>query len=117
MRNFFTLLLVITVLSIQSLTAQVAINTDGSNPDPSAMLDVKSTTKGLLAPRMTTIQRLAIIAPAEGLLVYQTTSPAGFYFFKGGVWQMISEGTPNWLLNGANISNTNSGNVGIGVRN
>jgi hypothetical protein len=117
MRFFSTFLLAMTVLSIQSLTAQVAINTDGSNPDPSAMLDIKSTAKGMLVPRMTSFERLAIPAPVVGLLVYQTNAPAGFYFFKGGIWQMISEGTPSWLLNGANISNTNSGNVGIGVPN
>lgn len=54
--------------------AQVAINDDGSNPDVSAMLEVKSSDKGFLPPRMTTIQRDAISSPAEGLLIYNTTT-------------------------------------------
>ena len=51
---------------------QVAINTDGNNPDTSAGLDVKFDNKGLLVPRMTRIQRTAIASPAEGLMVYCT---------------------------------------------
>ncbi len=47
--------------------AQVAINTDGSDPDNSAMLDVKSTVKGVLFPGMTTPEREAIASPATGL--------------------------------------------------
>ncbi len=61
-------------LFTQTLYAQVAINTTGNSPDASAMLDVVSTDKGLLIPRMTTTQRLDINiglgGPAEGLLVY-----------------------------------------------
>ena len=46
-----------------------AINNDGSNADASAMLDVKSTNKGMLVPRMTTAQRNAISNPATGLMI------------------------------------------------
>jgi hypothetical protein len=66
-----------------SLYSQVAINTDGANPDASAMLDVKSTSSGLLIPRMTFTQRNAIASPATGLLVYQTNSSPGFYYNAG----------------------------------
>ncbi|MBK6966755.1 MAG: hypothetical protein IPH20_23365 [Bacteroidales bacterium] len=59
-----------------SASAQVAVNTDGTTPDPSAMLDVKSTTRGLLIPSMTTAQRNAIVAPAEGLIIYNTSTNA-----------------------------------------
>jgi len=52
------------------LHAQVAINTDASLPDGSAMLDIKSTARGMLMPRMTSAQRLAIASPADGLMVY-----------------------------------------------
>ena len=55
-----------------SAHGQVAVNTDGSSPDASAMLDVKSTVKGFLVPRMSTSNRSAIAAPAEGLMVYDT---------------------------------------------
>ncbi|WP_081146864.1 hypothetical protein [Niastella vici] len=70
----------------------VGINNDGSPPDGSAMLHIKSTSAGLLIPSMTDVQRLAIASPATGLLVYQTTAPAGFYYNNG------TPATPNWLL-------------------
>ena len=68
------------------ITAQVAVTTDGSNADPSAMLDVKSDTAGVLFPRMTQIQREAINSPAAGLLVYQNDNTAGFYYYTGTDW-------------------------------
>ena len=49
---------------------QVGINRDGSQPDPSAILDAKSTEKGFLPPRMSHAQMNAINTPAEGLMVY-----------------------------------------------
>jgi uncharacterized protein (TIGR02145 family) len=54
------------------LCAQMSVNSDGSPPDNSAMLDVKSTIMGLLPPRMTTAQRDAISNPAAGLTIYNT---------------------------------------------
>jgi hypothetical protein len=74
--------------------AQVAITTDGSSPDASAMLDVKSTSRGLLVPRMTQVQRLAISSPANGLLVYQTDNTQGYYFNIG------TSVAPSWLRMG-----------------
>lgn len=59
-------------LSMANLYGQVAINTDGTSPDPSAILDAKSTQKGFLPPRLTTAQRNAISNPAEGLVIYNT---------------------------------------------
>ena len=55
-------------------------------PDPSAMLHVQDTAKGLLISRMTAAQRAAIQNPAEGLMVYQTDSPSGFWYFRSGQW-------------------------------
>lgn len=66
MKNLFILLFLAAGLSAWS---QVGINADASAPDNSAMLDVKSTTKGLLAPRMTQAQRNAITNPAAGRLI------------------------------------------------
>ena len=68
-----SLLLVPTFLCLfVSLDAQVAIKSNNSSPDSSAMLDVQSTEKGLLIPRMTAAQRSSINGPAAGLLLYQT---------------------------------------------
>ena len=64
----FLLLLLITV----QLSAQVGINTDNSQPHPSAGLDIKFTDKGFLPPRMTHAQMNAIDNPANGLIIYCT---------------------------------------------
>ena len=66
---FFT---VIAFMTATNVNAQVAVNTDGSVADNSAMLDISSTTAGLLIPRMTASQRDLISSPATGLLVYIT---------------------------------------------
>jgi hypothetical protein len=80
-----TLFLFFLLLSaVYSSSAQnVGISTDGSAPDNSAMLDVKSTSKGILIPRMSQAERLAIPNPAIGLMLYQTDEAAGFYYNKG----------------------------------
>ena len=70
--------------------AQVAISTDGSDPDSSAMLDIKSTDKGVLIPRLTAAERDAIVAPAFGLLIYNTDTGT-FWYFANGVWTEISK--------------------------
>lgn len=70
----------------------MAINTTGSVANASAMLDVSSTTQGVLVPRMTAAQRTAIAAPATGLLVYQTDGTAGFYFYNGTAWTSLNSG-------------------------
>ena len=64
----------------------VAINSDASNPDASAILDIKSTSKGVLISRMTQTQRNAIASPATGLLIYQTDNTPGFYYYNGSAW-------------------------------
>ena len=55
-----------------SFAQNVGINADGSAPDDKAMLDVKSTTRGMLIPRMTIAQRDAITDPPQGLMVFCT---------------------------------------------
>ncbi len=65
--------------------AQVAINNDGSLPNSSAMLDVKASNAGFLPPRMTSSQRDAINTPAEGLLIYNTTTKC-IELYKNNTW-------------------------------
>ncbi len=74
------------------LNAQVGINEDGSNADASAMLDVKSTDKGILIPRMTTTQRTDINSPATGLLVFDITTET-FWFKNATSWVELKDGT------------------------
>lgn len=92
MFNKFTrgaMLLFFAVFTI-SLHAQVGIGT--TSPDGSAALQIQSTSKGMLIPRMTQAQRQAISNPANGLMVYQTDGTPGFYFNAG------TSGSPNWVV-------------------
>lgn len=72
---------------------QVSVSSTAATPDESAMLDVISTDKGMLIPRMTQMQKTEITLPAKSLLIYQTDEVEGFYFNAGtGVapdWQML----------------------------
>lgn len=77
----------------------LAVNATGVAASSSAMLDVSSTTKGMLLPRMTSAQRTAIAAPAEGLIVYQTDAPIGLYVYRSGSWIIIGTGT-DWSIIG-----------------
>jgi len=76
-------------LNSNKTLAQGNVGIGTNNPDVSALLDLTSTDKGLLAPRLTTIQRVAIISPATGLLVYDTDFNQ-FWYFNGIVWVPIS---------------------------
>ncbi len=110
-------ILVILIFPFFVQSQSVSINNDGSLPDPSAMLDIKSTNKGLLMPRMSTIQRTTMISsPVAGLKVFDTDTKT-FWFYNGTGWIESATGSPTnfWTLNGTNIFNSNSGNVGIGT--
>ena len=88
--KILTLFITSVLLSVKMTFAQgVGINSDGSPADSSAMLDVKSTNKGFLIPRMTSGQRGSIVSPTAGLMVYQTDAPAGFYYFNGTAWTSV----------------------------
>ena len=112
MKLLYILLIALTFNGIQAI-AQVAINTDNSAPDASAMLDVQSATKGMLIPRMTASARAAIAVPAIGLMVYQTDGASGFYYYTGSIWQRIGEadGSETKVTAGANVTVTGTGTV------
>jgi hypothetical protein len=93
--------------------SQVGIGTGTPTPDASAMLDVQSTTKGMLIPRMDEDAKNAISSPAEGLLIYQTDGTDGFYFYHGSSWTAIG-GSSQWTASGSDIY-YNTGKVGIGT--
>ncbi len=86
MKQFFTFLAV--VLFTATAYAQVGVGT--TTPDTSAALDITSTTKGLLIPRMTETQRDAISSPATGLMIYQTDGTVGFYYYNGSSWSEVA---------------------------
>jgi uncharacterized protein (TIGR02145 family) len=87
MKRFFLTGVLVISLSGYSF-AQVSINVDNSAPDNSAMLDVKSTSKGLLPPRMNTTQRNTIASPAEGLVIYNTDEKT-LNVYNGISWSPI----------------------------
>ncbi|MBL7903913.1 MAG: hypothetical protein JNL22_02720 [Bacteroidales bacterium] len=111
------LLLLITLILMGFLTEVhsqgVAINETNAPPDPSAMLDVESTTKGLLFPRLTSAQRASIAAPASGLVVYDTDFNA-LFVMTGEGWIRVDYGD-KWLKDEDNNLTYNQANVGIGV--
>jgi hypothetical protein len=85
------LILAMLLLISRMLYSQVSITNDGTTPDNSAMLDVKSTTKGMLVPRMTQSERNCIPSPATGLIVYQTDGDMGLYSYDGTNWVSTSK--------------------------
>jgi hypothetical protein len=116
------------MFAIINVFAQVAINDDGAAPDASAALDIDYTTKGVLLPRMTAAQRQAITSPATGLIVYQSDSPSGFWYYNGTAWELLTAndgtGTANYVTKwtstgtlGSSIMYDNGNGVGIGTTN
>lgn len=93
--------------------AQVGIGTN--SPATSAQLDVSSTTKGFLPPRMTSAQRSAIGSLTAGLMVYQTDATAGLYYYNGSAWIYIINATTNVLsvTNGGTGVTTSTGSGSV----
>ncbi len=117
MKKYFLLLMII--LPSLLLAQSVSINTDGAQPDVTAILDINSKSKGLLIPRLTTAERTAIVSPAIGLTVFDTDTYSN-WIFRGdinGSWvESLHSLDKHWNRTGSNIFTTNgSGNVGIGT--
>lgn len=92
MKKILTLTLAFSCgITLAQKTDNVGIGT--SRPDPSAILDLNSNSKGLLLPRMSEAQRNAIKNPAAGLIIFQTDQLIGTYTFDGSVWQPSSART------------------------
>ncbi len=128
-----SLLLVGIVFSTKSISQSLAINNDGSTADVSAILDIKSTSKGLLVPRVSSTA--SITSPATGLLVYVTTGTIGFYYNTGTAavpaWKQLlpADGNASSLTNipaanitgtlpaisGVNLTNLNASNIASGT--
>jgi hypothetical protein len=95
------LLMLLTICSGYPGLSQVSISTDGSAPDASAMLEINSTSKGLLIPRMTEAQRTSIASPAAGLMVFQNNNTSGHYLYSGSAWKRIGTVATPSLIDGS----------------
>jgi len=97
MKNLKLIFVAIIMIASYSLTAQVVITTDGSSADASAMLEVKSTTKGMLIPQVALMgvnDASTITTPATSLLIYNTATATGVtpgYYYNAG-----TSGAPVW---------------------
>jgi hypothetical protein len=101
----------ITLLSNAKIFAQIGINATNTPPSSSAMLDVSSTTKGVLLPRMTTAQRNALPLTL-GLTVFDTNTNS-YWYYTGTAWTQINT-DGGWSNSSGNVFRT-TGNVGIGT--
>ncbi|MBC8172285.1 MAG: hypothetical protein H7X71_00140, partial [Chitinophagales bacterium] len=113
MKNQITLLTTGILFCATQLFAQTnTFPTTGSagigtiTPVSSAILEMQSTTKGMLVPRMTKAQRDAIATPATGLLVFQTNSQPGFYYYSGAAWAAVSPKGANTDLSNLSAAGT-----------
>jgi uncharacterized protein (TIGR02145 family) len=90
MKTLKIVIFLLFTLTVNNLIAQVAITSDGSTADGSAMLDIKSSDKGLLMPRLSNTQIEDITNPADGLLVYSLDDHR-FYFYDAGstIWRKL----------------------------
>lgn len=90
--------------SLGAQAQNIGINVNGAAPHASALLDIDvsalaGTKRGLLIPRMTSVERSAIPAPATGLLVFDTTTN-GFWYFNGTIWTPFLTGGNGWSISG-----------------
>ena len=99
MKTKILLLIAITFIS-SSIFAQVAVNTSGAEAHASSILDINSTDKGLLIPRVdisdVNSNLTPVVNPAEGLIVYNLSGgslPAGFYYWSGADWKLVTNST------------------------
>lgn len=98
MNRLIKFLLIYILLGCNFVYAQVGIGT--TTPNSSSILDLSTTSKGMLIPRMTLVQKLAIANPATGLLIYQTDGAVGFWYYTGTTWEPLMSSLTAWTLKG-----------------
>ena len=111
------LFLLFLCVAVHSLSAQRGIGTN--SPDPSAALDLTSTTQGFLPPRMTYAQMTAIVSPTAGLTVYCTDcEPVGFHYYDGSFFLHTQTGATSGALStldDTSVTFTGSSTLGVGI--
>lgn len=98
MKRIIRLLVISILLGGNFGYAQVGIGT--TTPESSSILDLSTTSKGMLIPRMTMVQKIAIANPATGLLIYQTDGAEGFWYYTGTTWVPLMSSLTAWTLTG-----------------
>ncbi len=111
MNKILTALIFVIAIST-SVNSQVGIGT--SSPDASAALDITSSDKGLLMPRMTTAQRTAIASPASSLMVFDTDTNS-YWSYIEGAWVENKPGSGKFVDGAAADIAYYDGRVGIGL--
>jgi len=119
MKKLALLIMLISISFMSAFSQGVGINGTGNAPDASSMLDVSSTNKGLLLPRMTTAERYAIASPANSLLIFNTTTrcfeawdaPSSTWVAFGCIGCTVPTGvsasaSPNPICAGSNLTLT-----------
>lgn len=109
MKKMYTMVAVLMLMATAS-QAQVGIGT--TTPETTSMLDVTSTTKGFLMPRMTTAQRTAITSPVKGLQVFDITTNT-VWFHNGTAW--INNPAPDLRAVGTSHITQDAGKGGTGT--
>ncbi|MFZ5940773.1 MAG: hypothetical protein ACOYXB_09380 [Bacteroidota bacterium] len=98
MKRIITLVFSIVIFQAGLYSQSVGINDDGSAPNSAAMLDVKSSTRGLLPPRMTEANKNSMTLVA-GMIIYQTDGSSGYYYCDGTNWKKMAL----WQVDGTAI--------------
>jgi N-acetylneuraminic acid mutarotase len=81
----FSILLIVAVMAVDAQSVGIGTTT----PHNSAQLDIASTSRGILIPRLSTVQRDAIVNPANGLMIYNSTEKQ-YNYFNGSRWQNVN---------------------------
>lgn len=116
MKRIFTIAALLIGGATYAQTDNVGIGT--TQPDNSAILDLSSSNKGFLLPRMSETQRLEIKSPAQGLQVFQTDAKSGLYIFDGSAWSVATSANSTsaaldpWLEGGNNIASNPAAFIG-----
>lgn len=99
------------------IDAQVKIGNNPTVININSLLELESTSKGLLLPRLNNSQITGMVNPPKGMLVFNTTD-SSLYIRRDASWVIVTGGNPSvWEINGNNIYNTNTDYIGIGTSN
>lgn len=102
------LVFIIFIVSVLSAHSQNNIGIGTITPDASALLDLSSSSKGILIPRMTTAQRNAIASPSKGLMVFDNDTNS-FWYFNGSNWTSLAGSASLTLPYQQTINSSGSG--------